>query len=544
MKKITLLACTLAISVAMFAGINEKLVKKSTESRKFVPTIRMVETQSSILSEGEDINIVNLQNRAAAMVSDTMIVPYIANGTYNSGTPSSGVGFVNEAAIITPYQKTLTFENYYGLVSSWYVNDELVANDSILTINLPGLGETYPLPVMKTATLPTSDTSQIVFKDYQFGAYYTSKYADYGFENYIEMPTAYIGSLTKCAMYTEVEKDSKGKDTYGSDWKFVGGGPVGTYSYGTNMVHPTTGVRYDTIFVPYFQEGTIYIDHLSLGVYTAANGGVAGMFPGENDHVRASIYPLSATGKINFNEPIARAVATAEDYIGVQSSSSWYGILTFNFVEEDPITGAEQEVPAIINGNFVIAFDEYNDSTADLGFITDYFTEIEGDTYLIGGGKMTQLWSTPSNLLLNLHAILPAFDAPEQVTFELAGGELVLDIPSNVWDDETEIETDEWINVTIATDYEYDEEEDYYTHLYNNKLTISVGAADEARTGEIQINAMGLPVTIKVQQGENPGQAIDNVDFKHDGKNYNVLGIEVNDDYKGVIIRNGEKFIR
>ncbi len=79
MKKITLLACTLAISVAMFAGINEKLVKKSTESRKFVPTIRMVETQSSILSEGEDINIMNLQNRAAEMVSDTMIVPYIAN---------------------------------------------------------------------------------------------------------------------------------------------------------------------------------------------------------------------------------------------------------------------------------------------------------------------------------------------------------------------------------------------------------------------------------------------------------------------------------
>ena len=30
----------------------------------------------------------------------------------------------------------------------------------------------------------------------------------------------------------------------------------------------------------------------------------------------------------------------------------------------------------------------------------------------------------------------------------------------------------------------------------------------------------------------------------NDGKLYNVLGIEVDEDYKGVVIRNGQKFLK
>lgn len=541
MKKISLIVCALATTVASFAGLNDKLVKRNAVETKINPNIRIVETQSAILPE-ENVNA--LTQRLATVVTDTVILPYVAPGTFNSGTPSSGIGYVNEAFILAPYQDSLTFYNYSGLTSSWYVDGDLKATDSLLKVNLVGMGETQSLPLMKTPTLPTSDTTQTAFVDYQFGAYYTEVYSQKGdFSNYIEVAPAYLEPLTKCAMYTEQRTNSKGKDTYGSDWTFVGGGDVGTYSYGTQMVHPSLGVRFDTIFIPYFQEGAMYIDHISAGVYTDGSG-VDGIFPAETDHVRATIYPILSGGRIDFSSPIATAIADADDYVGAENASSWYGLLNFYFTELDPITGAETQVPAKVNGDFVVAFDQFNDGTANFGFITDYYTLIEGDTYLIGGGKFTQLWKYPANLLVNLYALLPVFEAPESVQFDLAGGTLEFTIPSNVWDDEIEIDAPEWITVEVATDYEeiVDGDKTYYAHKYTNKLTITVAETAASREGVVELDAMGLPVTIIVDQGDVQG--IENVRYQNDNKLYNVLGQEVNEDYKGVVIRNGEKFVK
>lgn len=543
MKKISLIVCALATTVASFAGLNDKLVKRNAVETKINPNIRIVETQSAILPE-ENVNA--FTQRLATVVTDTMILPYVAPGTYNSGTPSSGILKVNEAFILAPYQDSLTFYNYSGLTSSWYVDGDLKATDSLLKVNLVGMGETQSLPLMKTPTLPTSDTTQTAFVDYQFGAYYTEVYSQHGFQNYIEVAPAYLESLTKCAMYTEQRTNSKGKDTYGSDWTFVTatGSGVGDYWYGTQMVHPSSGVRFDTIFIPYFQEGAMYIDHISAGVFTAGTGGVDGIFPAETDHVRATIYPILSGGRIDFSSPIATAIADADDYVGAKDASSFYGLLNFYFTELDPITGAETQVPAKVSGDFVVAFDQFNDGTANFGFITDYYTLIEGDTYLIGGGRFTQLWNVPGNLLVNLYALLPVFEAPESVQFDLAGGTQEFTIPSNVWDDEIEIDAPEWITVEVATDYEeiVDGDKTYYDHKYTNKLTITVAETAASREGVVELDAMGLPVTIIVDQGDVQG--IENVRYQNDNKLYNVLGQEVNEDYKGVVIRNGQKFVK
>ena len=207
-------------------------------------------------------------------------------------------------------------------------------------------------------------------------------------------------------------------------------------------------------------------------------------------------------------------------------------------------TGAETQVPAKVNGDFVVAFDQFNDGTANFGFITDYYTLIEGDTYLIGGGKFTQLWKYPANLLVNLYALLPVFEAPESVQFDLAGGTQEFTIPSNVWDDEIEIDAPEGITVEVATDYEeiVDGDKTYYDHKYTNKLTITVAETATSREGVVELDAMGLPVTIIVDQGDVQG--IENVRYQNDNKLYNVLGQEVNEDYRGVVIRNGEKFVK
>ena len=214
------------------------------------------------------------------------------------------------------------------------------------------------------------------------------------------------------------------------------------------------------------------------------------------------------------------------------------------FTEEDPITGAQMEVPAIVSGDFIVALDEYNSGTANFGIISDYYTEIEGETWLKSPSRITQLWMTPSNILLNLFAILPEFQVAEEIEFNAGETQKVITVPSNVWFDDILIDADSWITAEVETDYEttVEEGQTYYEHKFINTLTINVETSSEAREGTIEIDALGLPVTIKISQEATAG--VENVYLKNDNKFYNVLGIEVGEDYKGVVIRNGEKFVR
>ena len=442
---------------------------------------------------------------------------------------------------------TVSFYNYYGLKSSWYVNDQEYATDTN-RIDIPVTFGEYPLPLMKTASIKYSENPDSIyaFYDYSFGALYTSYYEQYGFYTALSVAPAFITPLTKCAMYTEVPS-SNGNETYGSDWSLVGApAEVGSYSYGTKMKDPKaeTEEYFDTIFVPYKNPGTMYIDHISLGVYTDNSGaGIKGIFPGEDDHVRLSIYSFDENG-IDWENPIARAIADTNSYIPYSSAYSHLGILNFNFTEEDPITGAVMEVPAIVSGNFIVALDEFNDGTANFGIISDYFTTIEGDTWLKAPSRTTKLWNSPNNILLNLYAILPEFQAPETVEFAAGETEKEIIIPSNVWYDDVLIDSDPWISADVETDYEttVEDGQTYYEHKFTNKLTITVEKSSEAREGTIEIDALGLPVVIKISQEATAG--VENVTIKNNGKYYNVLGIEVGEDYQGVVIRNGEKFVR
>ena len=61
----------------------------------------------------------------------------------------------------------------------------------------------------------------------------------------------------------------------------------------------------------------------------------------------------------------------------------------------------------------------------------------------------------------------------------------------------------------------------------------------------VRVSLLLLPTveyTIVVKQGTVT--AIDQTKYLFDNKRYNLLGIEVDENYKGVVIRNGEKFIQ
>lgn len=543
MKKITLFVCALATTVASFATIKEN---SKAIARPFAPTIHFA--QAELATDGVTPIAKGLN---AAVVTDTTIAEYTTSFTFNCGTPKSGIGYVDEAQIITPYRNSLTFTNVFGLGSSWYLNDELVASDTSKYAMPIGDYGVFPLPVMKTPTMPTSDTTSLAFIDYQYGAYHTSKYAKYAFQNYVNVAPAYLTPLTKCAMYTEEKKDYKGRDTYGSDWTFVGAGEMGAYSYGTKLQNPwmgdTTDVRYmDTILVLIKNAGMMYIDHISLGVYTDGENGVKDIFPGQDDHVRLTLYPISSEGAIDWENPIASAKADSSNYVGVENASSWYGILNFHFLDLDPITGNYDTVPAIAEGNFVAVLDEYNDGTANFGIITDYYTNITGDTYFaytdsVGALKLPSMWRYPAGLLLNFYAYLPSVaNAPDSVAF--AQDELTkkIALKTNTYAEDYEIDAPEW--VTIEAETVYDASED---HAYVVNITITVEAGEEEREGEVRITDgfSGYEFGFVVKQA-GTSQGIENVSFKNDNKLYNVLGQEVSEDYQGVVIRNGEKFIK
>ena len=61
---------------------------------------------------------------------------------------------------------------------------------------------------------------------------------------------------------------------------------------------------------------------------------------------------------------------------------------------------------------------------------------------------------------------------------------------------------------------------------------------------EIKFTAYGQQIVFKVVEVEEPTAINNVVRTVNDNKRYNVLGIEVDKDYKGVVIRNGEKFLQ
>lgn len=545
MKRTLLFALTVAMSSVMFAAVPTA----QTQVHEINPTIHFVENVDV------DFNAPTLTTFNAKKVAnavETEISTYFVPQSFNSGTPSSGIGYVNEAQIIVPYQDSVYYVDGYGVGGTWTLEGEVVATDAPYYVAAGGeLGGSWALPILKSNDMQYDDTTTITFSEYQFGAYYTSKYAQYGFENYLSMASASLKPMTKCAMYTEVQADANG-DTYGSDWTFVTSSATGGYWYGTQMYDPRltdTLVYFNEMMVLVDNAATMYIDHVSLGVYTMDENNQI-FKDSVNDHVKLTLYPTSKNAEgqivIDYENPYATAVATIDDYMPVKEGS-WNGILNFYF-EEPNILGVMSEVPAVVDGVFAAVLSEYNEGTANFGIITDYYTSYPGDTYLSYGDKnWTTLWRTPGNLLMNFYALFPTvLDVPAEVKVPVEGGSVELVLPSNVWYEDMEIYADEWIIEEGESDYEeiVIDGETYTDFKYSVKINLEVEAADEPRKGEIEIDALGKIYTIQVLQGEI-SSAVENVVAPlFDNKRYNLLGVEVDENYKGVVIMNGKKFIQ
>ena len=536
MKKFTFIVCALATTVASFAAPFGKVVK-DTRNYGDVQKVATFDAEKAL--------------KDAAV--DTIQVPYMSyTPTFRIGKPSEGFSYdYYQQGLVSAYADTIILLNDSMYPATWLLGEKELAKNAWFT-KLPVKFGENDLPVMKL----NAKVDTFMF-DWQVANLYVQKYWE-GYDQFytaVNVAPAKYTPITQCARYTENPNENE----YGYDCYQVGADTYGTYSYGTQLSNPwQSSTKMDSMIVVFQNEGKVMnIDHITAGVYTAATS-IAGMFPGENDHVRLSVYPggFDAQGKlyVDYKHPIAEAVANGDNVTPSTDQNGnprTYGLIQWDFMEVDPVTGAETPAPIVVEGSFVILLDEYNNGTANFGFFSDYHangtycrTFFPWYDYTEKAQYTSRVWG--NNILLNVVAYFPVFNAPESVQFDLAGGEQVLTIPSNVWDEDIEIDAPDWIEVTVATDYKEEGtgEDTSYEHLYTNKLTISVAETAAAREGKIEIDAMGLPVSITVKQGSSPSQGIENVSFKNNNKLYNVLGQEVSEDYQGVVIRNGEKFIK
>lgn len=574
MKKIFSVVCAVSVSAALFAGVTT-LPSYQSANRLATQSENVVEKSFNAQRAAKITYDKHLQNEGLvrAVKKDTTINLI---GSYNAYYPSAfqtgtplNLFSILPAYLNVPYSpKGVLFLSDYTK-GTWTLNSKEVAKDTAYIIVPTGeeIGS-YELPVYQNNTEKIGTDTTVTFSEYQFGRYFTKSYEQYGFTNGISMAEGWT-YMTKCQITTEVESyiDDEGKvqDTYGSNTDYPATYVSKTdvsYLYGSGMKIPLEkGTAYvDTIISIVENSDVMAIQGISMGVFGLNQSTLYYEKP-KVSHVRLTLYPVEISQNeegrtqysIDYAHPYATSVTDSTSFTPMSAQGQTIdrrGTIYFGFTEKDPDTGIEESTIVTVEGDFAVVLTELNDDTYgknNFGIMTDGDVEdpLYANTYLKlslnGQTFISQLWNSPRNLLINFVAAFPVItNAPKEVELSLKGETKEITLNTDVQFDLMDFEFNDWIdidgeNITITED-----NQEYFNNQVVLKITVPANAA--AREGKIVINALGKEYSIAVKQVETT--AIDNVKFLNDGKTYNLLGIEVDENYKGVVIRNGEKFIQ
>lgn len=583
MKKLFFLACAASLSATLLAAGNNTTTQQVRHHDARFTATQVDQTRIQTLSPDWKSQPKGLL-KAPKATKETYELQgnYITSPvSFFAGTPLN-LANINQAGLIVPYRPdAVTYQSSWIGGGSWKVGGQEVKNDESGEYQYPLDGQIgyYELPVYQNNSI-TSQGDTYNFTEFQYGRLFTSYYADYGFTNNLEVAAGW-NFLTKCQILTEIEFDeyvddagqTQRDETYGSNAPYRGlGWATETdriYLYGTDMWLPTDEaglgterVSLDTIFAIIQNDDVLNINALTMGVYGIDFQNVRYQEPVIN-HLKATLYPVTFTQtaegteySIDWEHPYgsgvtAKSSSTFQPYQHTQGSTNLFGTLILQFTAIDPITGTEEPTNVTVDGDFVVVFTEFNDEQYenDFGFITDGYVEapfyattfVSGTSATTGESYTGQVWRSPLNILVNFYALYPTIlDLPEEITIGLGGETKDFVLTSNVQFEEIGIDGDLWVEV----DGENTTEIIQGTEYFSNEITLHIGASatTEPREGELILNALGKEYTIKViQEGET---ALQDTKFQNDGKYYNVLGQEVGEDYKGVVIHNGQKLIR
>ena len=540
MKKITLLSAVLVAGMA--TAQVQMTALENMEVRQVVAT-QSVEMDREITMEEWNAEYIAKQQKAAAE-DYTAHDYYYVDGMMHWGLTPTFMGMAVDLIAI-PYMDSVVWKNLYG-PTDWYYqyDDSLLAEDSETWVakdwyGIDGVG--YYLPYTTDHTLTQGDKTYNI-KGYKFaagnenGGLLASGAAPYTISTGENIP------ITLCGMATDPMDNGNGSDFYR-----IGAGVRGAYAYGTKLIADTaTGATADTIISTVKNVSPLTISSVNIPVYNV-NG--TAIMP-EGGQVKVEIFAADLTkGLIYTDSVLATTVATVENLVEVQTG---LGTIVATFQEEDPF-GGMMDVSVVVEGDFVVQLTGFNESGCDFGIYADYYTP-GGTTLYKVNGKYTPIFSASSNLAIMYDAYWPTVQdvAGNVMKVAVEGGDAYYVKEGNKYnllytnvyyvDESWSADYPEWMEVEyFLANVGTEEAPEYVVAVAVTAEPLTEGTG---RQGVVTFDADGYVYELIVNQGEVETGVENVVTPSFNGKIYNLLGVEVDENYKGIVIKNGQKYIQ
>ena len=559
MRKLLTFICTLLVAIGASATINRNLhasvvleKKTTTENELNLSTVGIrqaiigeVEMADEPTMEEWNAKYVAKQQKAAAAEYAAHDY-YFVEGMMHWGLTPTFKGVAVDLIAI-PYMDSVVWQNLYG-PTDWYAqhNDSLLAEDSETWVakgryGIDGVG--YYLPYTTDHTVTQGDTT-LNIKGYKFaagnanGGLLASGAAPYTISTGENIP------ITLCGMATDPMNNENGSDFY----RISANSLDCPYAYGTNLYTDVEHtLRIDTIISTVRNVSPLTISSINIPVYNV-NG--TAILP-EGGQVKIELFAADLTeGKIYTDSVLATTVATVENFVEVQTG---LGTIVATFQEEDPF-GGMMDVAVVVKGDFVVQLTGFNESGCDFGIYADVYTPGSTTIYKVGG-KYTPIFKQSSNLAIMYDAYWPTVQdiAGNVMNVSVEGGEAYYVeegnkyniLYTNVYDVDASWSVDypEWMEVEYFLANVGTEEEP--EPVVAVSVTVEPLTEGTGRQGIVTFDADGYVYELIVNQGEVVNTSVENVVAPlFDNKTYNLLGVEVDENYKGIVIKNGQKFIQ
>ena len=542
MKKITLLSAVLVAGMA--TAQVQMTAPENMEVRQVVAT-QSIEMDREITMEEWNAEYIAKQQKAAAEDYAAHDYYYV-DGMMHWGLTPTFMGLAVDLIAI-PYMESVVWKNLYG-PTDWYdqYDDALLAEDSETLVaegwyGIDGVG--YYLPYTTDHTLTQNGVDYLI-KGYKFaagnenGGLLASGAAPFTISTGENIP------ITLCGMATDPMNNDNGSDFYR-----IGAGVRGAYAYGTKLIADTaTGATADTLLSTVRNVSPLNISSINIPLYNV-NGTT--MIP-ENAEIKIEIFAADLNSGIIYTDSIlGTTVATVENFLEIQAG---LGTLVATFQEEDPF-GGMMDVSVVVEGDFVVQLTGFNESGCDFGIYADYYTP-GGTTVYCVNGKYTPIFSASSNLAIMYDAYWPTVQdaAGNVMNVSVEGGEAYYVEEGNTY---TLLYTNVYdVDALWSVDYpEWMEVEYFLANIGTEEapepvvavaVTVEPLTEGTGRQGIVTFDADGFVYELVVNQGEvqGPITGVENVVAPISNKTFNLLGVEVDENYKGIVIKNGQKFIQ
>ena len=526
MKKITLLS---ALVVAGMATAQVQMTNGTLELKK-------VEAQR--IEMNKEIALTDFEAKQFTQAETTYagVDYYEADGLFRAGLTAEW-GNWGAMLMLPALQDSVTWVNLMG-ATTWTTGGAVVAENSP-TYTRAGYFGTYN-PLKTTDHVLTTDTGDVTIKGYVYGEGISNQLI-VGGVNHALASDGSIVPLTLCGMFADPLMSPNGRDLYAIEAASLGC----PYSFGTDLSYK--GFRFDTIISTVRNLNPMKIYQINIPVYNINDAGLDVMLP-EGAKVKVEILAADLkNGKFYTDSIYGSTIINIDDCIDNEDGS---GTLIAKFYEED-IIGNLTETEIIALGDFCLQLTGFNEAECDFGLLSDYYNP-GLTTYFKMNGKTVALWSS-GNLGISYDAYWPTIvnDTTENtLNAPIAGGvayygnvaeDNVVALLSTVFDAELwSFEVPEWVK------FDYSDQNLAKGVMLLQFAADALPAGEAGRVGVITIDADGFVYEMTIKQGEvqDPATGVENVESVLNGKIFNLLGVEVDENYKGIVIKNGKKFIQ